>query len=296
MRRGPCQLALGGLPQGGHQHGQEASLQQQGVPAGSRKSTKGPGPPSRHSHQRVLRKEAAHPAPSPPHPQANRRPTRNSHSPLEIKKHLAHLQGEALSGGRRGTSREAGKAATGVGWSVDVRTGLERAGDKLPRGVWGRRGAHSPGRLTGRRPRAAGRRAGGAAGAAAARPGPARRPAGSAAPGPALCPGPGAAPPTAVSGSPRAAASAPCPVAAVSSVQAGCPPCHTGLWESMSGPCPEHRPQRLDGRHGSGPAYLLPQVKTCSTPPTPGQGVQTLSPTGQNLLPIALPQVRPQKA
>lgn len=48
--RGSCQptlgglLMVGGLPQGGHQHSQEASLQQQGIPAGRRKSTESPLP------------------------------------------------------------------------------------------------------------------------------------------------------------------------------------------------------------------------------------------------------------
>lgn len=64
MGQGPGQptlrglLMVGGLPQGGHQHSQEASLQQQGIPKGRRKSTKGPpikaappeGPPRADKH------------------------------------------------------------------------------------------------------------------------------------------------------------------------------------------------------------------------------------------------------
>lgn len=121
MGQGPCQPALGGLlmvvawSQGGHQHGQEASLQQQGIPVGRRNSTKGPspsrlfpseGPPWRGKH--IL----LHPVPCSPTP--------GSHSPLEIKKHLAHLQGEGLSGRQGGrVSAEAGKAETGVSGRVD---------------------------------------------------------------------------------------------------------------------------------------------------------------------------------
>lgn len=72
MGRGSCQptlgrlLMVGGLAQGGHQHRQEAGLQQQGIPVGRRKSTEGPSPSRPFPSAGPPREEDIPGAPPPP--------------------------------------------------------------------------------------------------------------------------------------------------------------------------------------------------------------------------------------